>query len=174
MQIKDINTIASTKSYNLGTSKGRRILKRSIKTFGCTRPIVVDRYNNVIVGNHTYEAAKEAGIKKVLIIETTGEELVAIRRTDIDIETKKAKEIALVDNLASELNLDYDTDYICQQVNEVWGFDPREWEGHGCLIQELSVEDCIKDGIAAIEKKESLKTAEEGDPKEKYTQLSLF
>ena len=82
--------------------------------------------------------------------------------------------ISLVDNLTSELNLNYDTDYILEKMNEVWGFDPREWEGHSCLVQELSVEDCIKEGLAAVDRKEQAKEEKKQEENTNITQLSLF
>lgn len=174
MELKDINEIKPTKSFNLGTPKGSRVLKRSIKELGCCRSIVVDRNNQILAGNEVWNEAKEAGVKNVRIIETKGDELVVVKRTDIDFETKKARIIALVDNLTSELNLNYDTDYILQTMNTVWGFDPREWEGHSCLIQELSVEDCIKEGLAAVERKETQKQAKEREEQMDIEQMSLF
>lgn len=174
MEIKDINEIVPTKSYNLGSKKGNRVLKRSIKDLGCTRSIVVDRFNNVIIGDKVLKEAIEAGIKKVKIVDTIGDVLVVVRRTDIDKSTRKANEIALVDNLTSELNLNYDTDYILEKMNEVWGFDPRDWEGHSCLVQELSVEDCIKEGLAAVDRKDQSKQEKQPEGNTNITQLSLF
>lgn len=168
----DINEIVPTKSYNAGTQRGSRVLKRTIKELGCGRSIVVDRNNNVIVGNNTLEQAKKAGVEKVVVVETKGAELVVVKRLDIDINTRKAKEIALVDNLSSELGINYDTDFILQDMNSVWGFDPRNWEGHGCLVQELTVEDCIKEGVAAVQRKETAQ--QEQTPEEQPMQLSLF
>lgn len=174
MEIKNINEIVPTKSYNLGSKKGNRVLKRSIKVLGCTRSIVVDRFNNVLIGNKVLKEAIEAGVTRVKIVDTIGNELVVVRRTDIDKNTRKANEIALVDNLTSELNLNYDTDYILEKMNEVWGFDPRDWEGHSCLVQELSVEDCIKEGLAAVERKEQAKEEKKQEENTNITQLSLF
>lgn len=174
MEIKNINEIVPTRSFNLGSKKGNRVLKRSIKNLGCTRSIVVDRFNNVLVGDKVLKVAIEAGVTRVKIVDTIGDELVVVRRTDIDKNTRKANEIALVDNLTSELNLNYDTDYIHKKMNEVWGFDPRDWEGHSCLVQELSVEDCIKEGLAAVDRKEQAKVENKQEENTNITQLSLF
>lgn len=174
MEKRDINEIVPTKSYNIGTQKGKRVLSHSIAALGCCRSIVVDRNNKVLIGNGTLQQAIKSGVKKVLIVETAGDELVVVRRKDVDFDTRKAKEIALVDNLTSELRLNYNTKYILEQMNDVWGFDPRTWEGHSCLVKELSVEECIKEGLAAVERKESQTAQAVEENKETIIQLSLF
>lgn len=176
MEVKDIKEIVPTKSFNLSSNKGKKVLKRSIKMLGCCRSILVDRNNKVLAGNNVLKEAIAAGVTKVRIVETKGDELVVVKRTDIDYDTRKAKEIALVDNLTSELGLNYDTDFIIQTMHEVWSFDPREWEGHSCLVQELSVEDCIAEGVKAVERKEQLQKEEEARQQSQMqvVQLSLF
>lgn len=163
METKDINDIKGTESFNRGSVKGNRILKRSVQLLGCCRSIVVDRDNKVLIGNKVLAAAKDCGIAKVRIVETKGDELVVVKRTDIDFDTRKAKEISLVDNLSSEQNLSYDTQLLLDAMNSVWGFDPRDWEGHSCLVQELSVEDCIAEGLKSVERKQLQKDEETPD-----------
>jgi sporulation protein YlmC with PRC-barrel domain len=54
-----------------------------------------------------------SGIKGVRIIETDGTELIAVKRIDLDLETdSKAKGLAVADNRASELSLDWDRDVL--------------------------------------------------------------
>lgn len=170
MEIKDI---IPTRSFNAGTAKGKRVLERSIKQLGYCQSIVVDRNNKVLIGNKVLEEAVKAGAK-VHVVETQGDELVVVKRKDIDYDTKKAKEIMLVDNLSAELNLVHDTNYIINTMNTVWGFDPRLWEGHSCLIQELSVEDCIKEGLAAVDRKETSKEEKNKEENSRTFQLFLF
>lgn len=167
-----ITDIKSTRSLNKGTTRGKRVLKRSIKLLGYLRGIVVDRNDKVLVGNKVFEEALERG-SKIRLVETQGDELIVIKRKDIDFDTRKAKEIMLVDNLTSDLGLCYDTDYIIDTMNKNWGFDPREWEGHSCMVRELSVEDCIKEGLENIDKK-SADTQNASNQIDYQPQLSLF
>ena len=166
----DIKDIIQTRSFNLGTSKGMRILKRSIEHLGFCNAVVVERNNKVLIGNKVLKYAVDKHAK-VRIVETQGDELVVIKRKDIDYDTRKAKEIMLVDNLSAEAGLSYDTAYIIETMNKTLGFDPRKWEGHNCLVSELSVEDCIKEGVATLDKKDAKK---EPDTTEQLCQLSLF
>lgn len=166
----NIEEIIPTKSFNLGTVKGARVLKRSLKQLGYCRSIVVDRNNKVLVGNKVFQEALQDNAN-VVLVETQGDELVVVKRKDIDYDTRKAKEIMLTDNLTAELNLQYNTNYIIEAMNKVWGFDPRIYEGHSCLVQELSVEDCIKEGLEAVEKKV---TKQEESQEPDSTQLFLF
>lgn len=165
-----IEEIIPTKSFNLSTVKGSRVLKRSLEHLGYCRSIVVDRNNKVLVGDKVFQNALQKNAK-VIVVETQGDELVVVKRKDIDYDTRKAKEIMLTDNLTAEQNLQYDTNYIIETMNKVWGFDPRIYEGHSCLVQELSVEDCIKEGLEAVEKK--VKKQEESQEPDS-TQLFLF
>lgn len=81
-------------NFNRGTDEGRQLMQRSLTELGAGRSILVDRNGNVIAGNKTQEAAIKAGIRKVRVIETDGTELVAVKRTDIDIDSAKGRELA--------------------------------------------------------------------------------
>lgn len=108
-QVIDINELTQDQhNFNKGTAKGKKLMNKSLKELGAGRSILIDKNGNIIAGNKTQKAAIEAGIKKVRVIETTGDELVAVKRTDIDINTKKGRELALADNAASRLNLEWD------------------------------------------------------------------
>ena len=58
---------------------------------------LVDRNGNIIAGNKSQQAAIAAGIKKVRVIETTGDELVAVKRTDVDIDSAEGRKMAYLD-----------------------------------------------------------------------------
>ena len=129
-------------NFNQGTDEGRQLMQRSLTELGAGRSILVDRNGNVIAGNKTQEAAIKAGIRKVRVIETDGTELVAVKRTDIDIDSAKGRELALVDNLATQVNLAWDEAEL--EAMDVEGFDPASW----------GLELDIKDLTADVEVKE--------------------
>jgi DNA modification methylase len=66
----------------------------------------------VIAGNKTLEAARKLGLP-VRTIETDGQELVVLRRSDLDLASdEKARRLAYLDNRASELGLAWDLDQL--------------------------------------------------------------
>jgi ParB-like chromosome segregation protein Spo0J len=73
----------------------------SLHAVGAARSVVIDEHGVVLAGNATIEAAAEAGIERVRIVEATGHELVAVRRRGLTADQKRA--LALADNRAAEL-----------------------------------------------------------------------
>lgn len=79
------------------------------------------------------------------IIETTGDELVAVKRTDIDLDSKKGREIALADNAASRLNLQWDEVELANAAAEydldvdAWKPEKQEFE-----INQLDISDQLQ------------------------------
>lgn len=114
-------------NFNKGTDEGRALMERSLTELGAGRSILIDRNDNIIAGNKTQEAAIKAGIKRVRVIETTGDELVAVKRTDVDIDSAKGRELAFVDNLATQVNLSWDEAELETVQTDVEGFDVGEW-----------------------------------------------
>lgn len=73
----------------------------SLQSVGAARSIVIDEAGVVLAGNATVDAAAEVGIENVRIIETDGNELIAVRRRGLTPEQKRL--LALADNRAAEL-----------------------------------------------------------------------
>ena len=74
VNIIDIEELAQdAHNFNKGTDEGRQLMERSLSELGAGRSILIDRNGNIIAGNKTQEAAIKAGIKKVRVIETTGD-----------------------------------------------------------------------------------------------------
>lgn len=168
MEIKDIKEIVPIKSYNLGTKRGEDLIKRSIQELGYIRSITIDKNNKLLIGDKVLKSAIKLGEQKFRIIETTGDELIIIKRTDIDADTKKGQDISFVDNLATFVNLSYDIDYIITQMNEVWGFEPRDWDSNFSIQKRLNIEDFF----AELENRKIEEPQEEESTK--YHQLTLF
>lgn len=68
---------------------------------GAARSIVIDEQGRVLAGNATVEAAAQAGIERVQIVDADGNTLVAVRRSGLT-ETQK-RQLAYYDNRAAEL-----------------------------------------------------------------------
>jgi hypothetical protein len=111
--VKKLESIDDVQSQNaganMGTARGQDVLDKSIGLHGLGRGIVVDKNGIVIAGDKILESAKRLGVKKIRVVRTTGDSLVAVRRTDLDLEKDvAAKELAVLDNRAAELNLFWD------------------------------------------------------------------
>jgi hypothetical protein len=82
------------------TDKNKKAIRNSVKQFKAGRSILVDAENVIRAGNGTAEAWKETG-GKVRVIETDGNELIAVKRTDL--KGAEAIAYAIADNRAAEL-----------------------------------------------------------------------
>jgi DNA modification methylase len=98
---------------NKGTKRGKELLKQSLTELGGGRSILLDKDGNIIAGNKTFEAAQDAGMK-VRIVEAGRDELVAIQRTDLNLndQTGEARRLAYLDNRVAELDLNWDPDQL--------------------------------------------------------------
>lgn len=104
--IKDLKF--DDKNFNKHTAKGMSMLEKSLQQFGAGRSILIDKDNNIIAGNGIVEAAGQAGLENVKIIETTGDEIVAVKRVDVSLDSDQGREMALADNATSAADLDWD------------------------------------------------------------------
>ena len=119
-------------NFNKGTAEGEKLMQKSLTELGAGRSILIDKDGNIIAGNKTQKAAIAAGIQKVRVIESDGSELIAVKRTDLSIDSKKGRELALADNVTTQVNLAWDAvelDTIAAQEGidlPDWGLDPKD------------------------------------------------
>lgn len=114
-------------NFNKGTEAGQKLMERSFKELGAGRSILVDRDGRIISGNKSQRAAMAAGIQKVRVIETTGDELIAVKRTDLSLDSKEGREMAYADNLTTQVNLAWDEIELEHVNKEVENFDTSDW-----------------------------------------------
>lgn len=93
--------IPDPQNRRLHPERNRQMMQASVQAVGAGRSIVIDDQGVILAGNGMVEAAKAAGITRVRIIDSTGDELVAVRRTDLTPEARR--QLALYDNRAGEL-----------------------------------------------------------------------
>jgi hypothetical protein len=106
-QLSDL--IQDKRNANKGTKRGAEAVAKSLRDYGAGRSVLVDRNGNVLAGNQTVKAASTAGIDQdVILVETDGSQLVVVQRTDLDLNDPKARALAIADNRASELGLEWD------------------------------------------------------------------
>ena len=132
-QTIDIKTLVQDDhNFNKGTEAGRKLMEKSFTELGAGRSILVDKDGRIIAGNKSQQAAIAAGIQKVRVIESDGSELIAVKRTDISLDSKEGRELALADNLTTQINLAWDeaelTSVAAQEGIDLpdWGLDPKE------------------------------------------------
>lgn len=118
--------VPENKNFNKGTEYGDRLMDESLRKFGLARSIVIDKNNRIIAGNKTAEKAADIGFTDVLVVEVDGNQLVAVKRKDIDLDSAKGRELALADNATSKANLAWDESLI-EEVSQQWGFEPQDW-----------------------------------------------
>ena len=115
------------KNFNQGTDEGKDMMEKSFKEHGAGRSVLLDKDNNIIAGNKSTSAARKAGIKKVRVIETDGTELIAVKRTDISIDSKEGREMALLDNRTAQINLSWDEVELASVQADIEGFDAADF-----------------------------------------------
>lgn len=77
------------------------LITRSLREIGAGRSILVDEDGMIIAGNATVQAAENAGIRRVRVVDAAGDELIAVRRTGMTEEEKTR--MGLYDNRTAEL-----------------------------------------------------------------------
>lgn len=124
LDIKDI--VNDDLNANKGTEFGMKMLDQSIDRLGFGRSILLDKDNRIVAGNKTFEKALEKGITKVIVVETTGDQLVAVKRVDTDLDSKDGRELALADNAVAKENLAWDKE-VLERLSTDFGVDRGEW-----------------------------------------------
>ena len=125
MKIQEL--VQDDRNFNRGTEKGQVLMNRSFENFGAARSVLIDKNNRIIAGNKSAKTAEAHGIEDVVVVETTGDELVAVKRVDLDLDSREGRELALADNMTSKVNmaLDYNEIRKCvdevQMDTEIWG-----------------------------------------------------
>ena len=113
------------KNYRIHTDKNKRIIRKSLEDCGAGRSVLVDKDNVLIAGNGVYGQAKELGLP-VRVVESNGEELIVVKRTDISSEDEKRKILALADNHSSDTSM-FDIETILEDFSpedlDLWEFE---------------------------------------------------
>ena len=93
---------ADHKNARKRTDRSAQLIEESLKRYGAARSIVIDEDNRILAGNGTIEGAKAAGINNVRIIETDGDEIIAVKRIGLTENQKVG--LALADNRSADLS----------------------------------------------------------------------
>lgn len=134
-------------NFNRHNDEGMSLLEKSIKENGLGRSILLDKDNNIVGGNGVTEKAIELGKTKVRIIETDGTELIAVKRTDLTLDSEQGRKMALADNSVAHANLEWNEEEL-QKAQDDWGLVPEEW---GVELPDFNVN--YEDEDAEVERK---------------------
>lgn len=146
LKLKDIKF--DRRNYRVHSQKNKDLIKRSIEEAGLGRSIVIDAENEIIGGNGLVsQLPKDTKIK---VIETKGDELVVVKRTDLKTNDEKRKKLAILDNSTtdtSEFNMALlQEDYTPQELQDL---------GVEIEITDVPVEQVEEDDIPEPEEVET-------------------
>lgn len=115
LKLKDIKF--DKRNYRIHSQKNKDLIKKSIEEAGLGRSIVIDSENEIIGGNGIVsQLPKDTKIK---VIETKGDELVVVKKTN----DEKRKKLAILDNSTtdtSEFNMDLlQEDYTPEELTDL-------------------------------------------------------
>lgn len=117
--------IPDDKNFNKGSQFGSHLIEKSLQQFGTGRSILLDKNNRIIAGNKTVEGAGSIGIDDVVVVESDGTKIIAVKRTDIDLDSPEGRQLALADNATAKHNIVLDVELIEAEIGEVvaqeWG-----------------------------------------------------
>ena len=118
------------KNFNKGSEFGASLIEKSFRKFGAGRSILIDKNNRIIAGNKSVENAMSIGIEDVQIVESDGTKIIAVKRTDIDLDTPQGREMALADNASAKANIVFDAEVVEAELGEAicteWGVELSE------------------------------------------------
>jgi DNA methylase len=126
------------------------VIRKSIEQFGMTRSIVLDENGVILAGNGAFEEAGQLGIERVIVVETTGNEIVAVKRTNLTAEQKT--QYAIADNTASDFST-WDFDILSELTQEV-------------DLSEFFPDDKLNELLEQLGKGESFGVSEQGEENE--------
>lgn len=114
------------RNVNKGSQIGDGLLEKSIQKNGLGRSILVSADNTIIAGNKTHQKAAELGLQNVIEVETDGNDLIVVKRTDIKSRTKEFYDMAIADNQVQKHNYVEDAKITAALTEE---YQLENWEG---------------------------------------------
>ena len=114
-------------NFNRGTEQGQQLIERSFRECGAGRSVFIDKDNRLVGGNKAQKGFKAAGKKRVVIVDSDPDTLVAVRRKDVSLDSAEGRRMALLDNLTTQVNLAWDPSEIEAVGSEIDGFDPSDY-----------------------------------------------
>ena len=164
LHVKDL--VTDPNQTRRHTQRNLGMIGDALQEVGAGRSIVIDESNVILAGNGTVEAAAERGITRVRVIEADGNEIIAVRRSNLTPEQKV--KLALFDNRAAEL-AEYDLSALIRVTDE-FGLERSEWFTSAELraLEDREVAHDLTGATQAAPKADTVPSIPEG-----YTAFSL-
>ena len=93
------------------TPRNVGMIEASLQRDGFGRSVLLASDGTIIAGNATIDAAAAAGIEDVLVVESDGRRVIAVKRTDVDPGSTEFHNLAIADNRSAEL-AEWDADVL--------------------------------------------------------------
>jgi hypothetical protein len=149
--IKISELIPDERNANKGTPRGAQALEDSLKRYGAGRSILIDKNGRIIAGNKTFEQAGASGFNDVIIVKTDGKKIVAVQREDLDLNTDpEARGLAIADNRAGQLGLDWDAEQLLEDVKQIGDMEPFFYQNELDDLIEQAAKDVGEAGEEGI------------------------
>ena len=142
-EAKISDLVFDDKNFNKHTEFGMSLIEKSIRNNGAGRSILIDKNNRIIAGNGVTEIAGQIGLEDVQIVESDGSKIIAVKRTDIDLDSKQGREMALADNATAAVDLEWDADAIAD-VSAEFDIDVSGW---GVSLDDFNMDADVLDGL---------------------------
>ena len=130
-------------NFNDHTEQGMSLLEKSLRENGAGRSILIDKDNNIIAGNGIIEAAGSIGLENMQIVETTGDKIIAVKRTDVSLNSEKGRQMALADNASAAADLSWNKENLGKHFTpddlKVWNID-LDWDDKTEIQEDESPE----------------------------------
>jgi hypothetical protein len=148
--------IPDSKNANRGTRRGLKALDTSLRQYKIGRGVLVDKHGKIIAGNKTVERIADiAPDTEVVLVPTTGDQLVVTQRMDLDLDTDpEARALATYDNRVGQLDLDWDVEALNDVGLDVLG---DLWTDKELAEIGFNVEEPPEDPGAQIDRAEELR-----------------
>lgn len=118
--------VADPQNARTHSERNLEAVAGSLQRVGAARSIVIDEDGVILAGNATATAAAMVGMHQVRVIDASGDELIAVRRSGLTAEQKVA--LALADNRTAEL-ASWDTTRLAQLAEEAPELMRELWDG---------------------------------------------
>ena len=150
-------------NFNKGTEQGQQLIERSFRECGAGRSVFIDKDNRLVGGNKAQKGFKAAGKKRVVIVDSDPDTLVAVRRKDVSLDSAEGRRMALLDNLTTQVNLAWDPSEIEAVGSEIDGFDPEDYTPDW-VLEQMQAEEETAAAADARDDKEDKKEERKRDP----------
>ena len=150
-------------NFNKGNEQGAQLLERSFRECGAGRSVLIDKDNRLVGGNKAQKGFKAAGKKKVIIVDSDADTLVAVRRKDVSLDSVEGRKMAYLDNLTTQVNLTWDQTELEAVQADVEGFDiadcTPDW-----VLEQMQAEAETAEAADARDNKEDKNEERKRDP----------